>query len=54
MFPPRTSVLLESQGIGLAGGQHAAPRLYWENKLGLYNAAGVSVPAAVSVFPGEN
>jgi hypothetical protein len=24
------------------------------NKLSLYNAAGVSVPAAVSVFPGEN
>lgn len=29
-------------------------RLYWENKVSLYNAAGVSVPAAVSVFPGEN
>jgi hypothetical protein len=27
----------------------SSPRLYWENKLGLYNAAGVSVPAAVSV-----
>jgi len=32
----------------------SAARLYWENKLSLYNAAGVSVPAAVSVFPGEN
>ena len=29
-------------------------RLYWENKASLYNAADISVPAAVSVFPGEN
>jgi pimeloyl-ACP methyl ester carboxylesterase len=29
-------------------------RLYWENKINLYNAANVSIPAAVSVFPGEN
>jgi len=29
-------------------------RLYWENKVGLYNAANVAIPAAVSVFPGEN
>jgi len=29
-------------------------RLYWENKVSLYNAADVSIPAAVSVFPGEN
>jgi pimeloyl-ACP methyl ester carboxylesterase len=29
-------------------------RLYWENKINLYNAADVSIPAAVSVFPGEN
>jgi pimeloyl-ACP methyl ester carboxylesterase len=29
-------------------------RLYWENKVNLYNAANVSIPAAVSVFPGEN
>ena len=32
----------------------SAARLYWENKLSLYNAADVSVPAAVSAFPGEN
>jgi pimeloyl-ACP methyl ester carboxylesterase len=32
----------------------SAARLYWENKLSLYNAVGVFVPAAVSVFPGEN
>ena len=31
----------------------SAARLYWENKLGLYNDADVSVPAAVSAFPGE-
>jgi pimeloyl-ACP methyl ester carboxylesterase len=29
-------------------------RLYWENKTNLYLAANVSIPAAVSVFPGEN
>ena len=32
----------------------SSARLYWENKVGLYNAANISVPAAVSVFPGEN
>jgi pimeloyl-ACP methyl ester carboxylesterase len=29
-------------------------RFYWELHFSLYNAADVSVPAAVSVFPGEN
>jgi hypothetical protein len=29
-------------------------RLYWENKFNLYNAHGLSIPTAVSVFPGEN
>jgi pimeloyl-ACP methyl ester carboxylesterase len=28
-------------------------RLYWENKLGFWDVKGVSVPAAVSVFPNE-
>jgi pimeloyl-ACP methyl ester carboxylesterase len=32
----------------------SAGRLYWENKVSLYNAANVSIPAAVTVFPGEN
>ena len=32
----------------------SSARLYWENKVGLYNAANVTVPAAVTVFPGEN
>jgi pimeloyl-ACP methyl ester carboxylesterase len=32
----------------------SSARLYWENKLSLYNAADVWVPAAVSAFPGEN
>jgi pimeloyl-ACP methyl ester carboxylesterase len=32
----------------------SAARFYWENKVSVYNAANVSVPAAVSVFPGEN
>ena len=31
----------------------SSARLYWENKVGLYNAANISVPAAVSVFPDE-
>jgi len=38
----------------LTGTAVSSARLYWENKLGLYNDADVSVPAAVSVFPGEN
>jgi pimeloyl-ACP methyl ester carboxylesterase len=29
-------------------------RICWENKLNLYAAADVSIPAAVTVFPGEN
>ncbi len=32
----------------------SAGRLYWENKFNLYNGANVAIPAAVSVFPGEN
>jgi pimeloyl-ACP methyl ester carboxylesterase len=28
-------------------------RIYWENKLGFYDAKGVSIPVAVSVFPDE-
>ena len=32
----------------------SAARYYWELRLNLYNAADVSVPAAVSIFPGEN
>ena len=31
----------------------SASRLYWEYKGGLFNAKGVSIPVAVSVFPGE-
>jgi pimeloyl-ACP methyl ester carboxylesterase len=32
----------------------SAARFYWENRINLYNAADVSIPVAVSVFPGEN
>ena len=32
----------------------SSARIYWENKLSLYNAVSVFVPAAVSAFPGEN
>jgi pimeloyl-ACP methyl ester carboxylesterase len=32
----------------------SSARFYWESHINLYNAADVSIPAAVSVFPGEN
>jgi pimeloyl-ACP methyl ester carboxylesterase len=32
----------------------SAARFYWESHSSLYNAADVFIPAAVSVFPGEN
>jgi pimeloyl-ACP methyl ester carboxylesterase len=32
----------------------SAARFYWETHFSLYNAADVSIPAGVSVFPGEN
>ncbi len=31
----------------------SASRLYWEYKGGFFNAKGVNIPVAVSVFPGE-
>jgi len=31
----------------------SSARLYWENKLGFFDIKGVSVPAAVSIFPRE-
>jgi pimeloyl-ACP methyl ester carboxylesterase len=31
----------------------SAARLYWENKLSYFGAKGVTIPTAVSVFPGE-
>jgi hypothetical protein len=31
----------------------SSARIYWENKLGFFDVKGVSVPAAVSVFPRE-
>ena len=36
-----------------AGPGVSASRLYWEYKGGFFNAKGVSIPVAVSVFPGE-
>jgi pimeloyl-ACP methyl ester carboxylesterase len=32
----------------------SAARFYWENKVSVNNAANISIPAALSVFPGEN
>ncbi len=31
----------------------SSARLYWENKINLYLAADVGIPAAITVFPGE-
>ena len=31
----------------------SSSRLYWENKFPFFDAKGVSIPVAVSVFPGE-
>ena len=38
----------------LTGTAVSSARLYWENKLSLYNNADVSVPAAASVFPANS
>lgn len=32
----------------------SSARFYWENKFSVYNSVNVAIPAAVSVFPGEN
>jgi pimeloyl-ACP methyl ester carboxylesterase len=32
----------------------SSARLYWENKINLYLPAGVAIPAAITVFPGES
>ena len=32
----------------------SSARFYWENKFNIYNAQNIDIPAAVSVFPGEN
>jgi pimeloyl-ACP methyl ester carboxylesterase len=37
----------------LAGEPVSASRLYWEYKGGFFNAKGVSIPVAVTVFPSE-
>ena len=37
----------------LTGTGVSASRLYWEYRGGFFNAKGVSIPVAVSVFPGE-
>jgi pimeloyl-ACP methyl ester carboxylesterase len=38
----------------LANTAVSSARLYWENKINLYLPADVSIPAAVTVFPGES
>ena len=51
---PRDDVLDNITFYWLTSTAVSSARLYWENKPSLYNDADVSVPAAVSVFPGEN
>src|SRR3712207_3868331 len=43
---PYTTLFRSNTGV-------SASRLYWEYKGGFFNAKGVSIPVAVSVFPGE-
>ena len=45
--PPRLSLVSRLAAV-------SAARFYWESDINLYNAADVSILAAVSVFPGEN
>jgi hypothetical protein len=42
-----------SAGSWLTNTGVSSARLYWENKQGFFDIKGVSVPAAVSVFPRE-
>ena len=51
---PETTCLDNITLYWLTGTAVSSARLYWDNKFSLYNDADVSVPAAVSVFPGEN
>ena len=50
--PNSTSLSTATRSAGANSGVSAS-RLYWEYKGGFFNAKGVSIPVAVSVFPGE-
>lgn len=50
----RDDVLDDITLYWLANTGVSAARFYWESHINLYNAADVSLPAAVTVFPGEN
>ena len=50
----RDDVLDDFSLYWLTNSAVSAARYYWESHINLYNAANVSIPAAVSVFPGEN
>jgi pimeloyl-ACP methyl ester carboxylesterase len=52
--PSRDDVLDDFTLYWLTNTAISAARFYWESHINLYNAANVSIPAAVSVFPGEN
>jgi pimeloyl-ACP methyl ester carboxylesterase len=54
--PTRRDVLATSAAVGavsLTNTGVSASRLYWEYKGGFFNAKGVTIPVAVTVFPGE-
>ncbi len=50
----RDDVLDEISLYWLTNTGVSSGRLYWENKINLYAAADVSLPTAITVFPGEN
>jgi Epoxide hydrolase N terminus len=45
---PEQETVADASNTGVSSG-----RLYWENTLGFFDVKGVTVPAAVSVFPNE-
>ena len=50
----RDDVLDDFTLYWLTNSSVSAARFYWELRMNLYAAADISIPAAVSVFPGEN
>ena len=55
MFAPNTRTRCRSSSPtgGLTNSGVSSSRLYWENKVPFFDVKNVSIPAAVTVFPGE-
>ena len=49
----RDEILVSHHAYWLTNTGVSASRLYWEYKGGFFNVKGVSIPVAVTVFPGE-